>query len=185
MIYKNKNFEDEIDKKIEAHIKILPKVLQYNNEDLIDSFCTKKQVSKKEAKRLFRETKKFIWLCKLSMIKNELLSKNKKIKIVIDNNLLIIDEMWHSFILFTKDYTNFCVNYFGHYIHHAPTTKKERLAFEKKMKKDPQGQLLEIKEKMMEQMEFIDSYLGHRTVNLWYRSLSSKYTETFIKEISK
>jgi len=31
-----------------------------------------------------------------------------------------IDEMWHEFILFTKDYTQFCQLYFGEYLHHLP-----------------------------------------------------------------
>ncbi|MCD6074767.1 MAG: hypothetical protein K0Q70_1650 [Rhodospirillales bacterium] len=32
----------------------------------------------------------------------------------------IVDEAWHTFILFTRDYTEFCGRAFGAYLHHAP-----------------------------------------------------------------
>lgn len=35
-----------------------------------------------------------------------------------------VDEVWHSFILFTEAYTKFCQSIFGHYIHHAPNTSR-------------------------------------------------------------
>jgi hypothetical protein len=31
-----------------------------------------------------------------------------------------VDNMWHSFILFTKEYADFCQSNFGHFIHHEP-----------------------------------------------------------------
>jgi hypothetical protein len=35
-----------------------------------------------------------------------------------------VDEIWHSFILFTEEYTRFCNSIFGKYIHHAPNTSR-------------------------------------------------------------
>lgn len=32
----------------------------------------------------------------------------------------IVDEVWHAYILFTKDYAAFCDDVFGRFIHHAP-----------------------------------------------------------------
>ncbi len=34
--------------------------------------------------------------------------------------LLPIDDMWHTFILFTRDYAEFGQTYFGYFIHHQP-----------------------------------------------------------------
>lgn len=31
-----------------------------------------------------------------------------------------IDEYWHTFILFTREYTNFCEKVIGKYLHHKP-----------------------------------------------------------------
>jgi hypothetical protein len=34
---------------------------------------------------------------------------------------LRVDEVWHAFILYTVQYTDFCHRHFGRYIHHAPS----------------------------------------------------------------
>ena len=34
--------------------------------------------------------------------------------------ILRIDDMWHVFILHTRDYADFCDRYFGRFIHHQP-----------------------------------------------------------------
>lgn len=34
----------------------------------------------------------------------------------------IVDELWHVFIIFTKDYVDFCNNAYGYYFHHSPDT---------------------------------------------------------------
>lgn len=36
-----------------------------------------------------------------------------------------IDEAWHNFMLFSRDYMTFCVTNFGHYLHHQPFTAEE------------------------------------------------------------
>jgi len=38
-----------------------------------------------------------------------------------------IDEVWHSFILFTFEYQHFCKQVFGKFIHHAPQKNRESL----------------------------------------------------------
>ncbi|HLJ31969.1 MAG TPA: hypothetical protein VKU36_06020 [Candidatus Babeliales bacterium] len=37
-----------------------------------------------------------------------------------------VDNLWHSFILFTKEYADFCDKYIGFFIHHAPETETVR-----------------------------------------------------------
>lgn len=36
-----------------------------------------------------------------------------------------IDEFWHNHILYTKKYTQDCLNIFGHYLHHEPAGEGE------------------------------------------------------------
>lgn len=38
-----------------------------------------------------------------------------------------VDEVWHAFILFTREYTEFCRSIFGRYIHHAPNSSRSPL----------------------------------------------------------
>jgi hypothetical protein len=42
-----------------------------------------------------------------------------------------VDELWHTFITFTRDYARFCDDVAGHFIHHVPTAADS--------KDDPEG----------------------------------------------
>lgn len=35
----------------------------------------------------------------------------------------VVDDLWHEFILFTRDYQLFCQLAFGHFLHHTPAVK--------------------------------------------------------------
>ena len=37
-----------------------------------------------------------------------------------------IDEFWHNHILFTKNYTDDCLNIFGYYLHHEPAAPDQQ-----------------------------------------------------------
>jgi len=37
-----------------------------------------------------------------------------------------VDNLWHSFILFTNDYADFCTTHIGHFIHHVPEINEEK-----------------------------------------------------------
>jgi hypothetical protein len=37
-----------------------------------------------------------------------------------------MDELWHSFILFTKNYHEFCYLVAGHYINHVPSVPNDK-----------------------------------------------------------
>ncbi len=39
-----------------------------------------------------------------------------------------IDEVWHAFILFTREYAEFCQAAFGSFVHHVPRTSRSPLA---------------------------------------------------------
>ena len=43
-----------------------------------------------------------------------------------------VDNLWHSFILFTKEYEEFCNNYIGYFVHHMPEIDKENRSLEKR-----------------------------------------------------
>ena len=39
----------------------------------------------------------------------------------------LVDEVWHDFILFTREYAGFCQAAFGEFIHHVPRTSRDPL----------------------------------------------------------
>lgn len=76
---------------------------------LIKRFCAENNISKKEARDIFQETKKFLVLCANNRAANYSPSKE-------------VDDMWHQFMLHSRDYFNFC-ELLGGYIHHQPTAR--------------------------------------------------------------
>ncbi len=93
----------------------LEEVLAYRNELVINSFTSKMDVSREEAERIFLEVKRWLWY-----IATTTPTEQNPEAHAIDEPMFIIDEMWHTFILITRDYMAFCDQMFGRYIHHAP-----------------------------------------------------------------
>jgi hypothetical protein len=86
-----------------------------------------------------------------------------------------IDEMWHTFVLFTKDYAAFCERYFGHFVHHVPTTYREQRAARRR------GVAVERRRaeaRIRGAAAYICSTLGEATFVRWYDTLARKYTPT-------
>ena len=148
----------------------LEKIKSYNNEDLICRFLDIYEIDEAEAINIFEETKKWLWLC-----------SNAKFDLIIDDSLIIIDEMWHNFILFTKEYDAFCKEYLEVYIHHQPTTKLEKDNWNKDVLKS----ISELKKNLKNQYEYIYDNLGEETLNKWYVEIADKYTKDYIKTITK
>lgn len=78
----------------------------YQNPSLIERYSNKENVNTENAKLHFTALKKFL---KLSSDTSRPCFPSKD-----------IDEIWHNFILFTKDYQFFCNNYLNKFIHHIP-----------------------------------------------------------------
>eukprot|EP01124_Arcella_intermedia_P033094 TRINITY_DN784_c0_g1_i7.p1 TRINITY_DN784_c0_g1~~TRINITY_DN784_c0_g1_i7.p1 ORF type:complete len:272 (+),score=27.22 TRINITY_DN784_c0_g1_i7:31-816(+) len=62
-----------------------------------------------------REYRRFWVLCKVFPDINHVPSKS-------------VDEVWHAHILHTRDYARDCQQYFGCFLHHAPSYGEERMA---------------------------------------------------------
>jgi hypothetical protein len=64
-----------------------------------------------QAEVLLRDCSNFLWMA----------AKSSEVSVPSP----IIDEAWHVFILFTKEYMQFCHDHCGGYVHHAPHTGPE------------------------------------------------------------
>lgn len=97
---------------IELDVELLDEVMVYSNRGLAQRLQEKMEISHQEARALFDDMKRFLYLAATTptpLAPPEL-----------------IDEAWHNFILFTKDYADFCRKYFGKFIHHFPVLPEER-----------------------------------------------------------
>ncbi|AMP88838.1 hypothetical protein [Legionella pneumophila] len=89
----------------------LSELLHYKNEKIVTHFChSHPEYSMREGLILFEDLLAWMWLNKQRNLRGK--------KTYLFGPLLIIDEMWHSFILHTRDYVDFSMKYFGEYFHH-------------------------------------------------------------------
>jgi hypothetical protein len=91
----------------------LAEVLTYKNTSVVTQFCHHHdQYSQQESEQLFDDLLAWLWL------KNEREHNNKPTYLF--GPLLLLDKLWHIFILHTRDYLDFSLRYFGVYLHHEP-----------------------------------------------------------------
>ncbi len=151
--------------------------LECEKENLIiEGFMDRYDVSEKEAEEIFHETKKWLWLASQA---------DESSAVFIDKPLLIIDEMWHTFILHTRQYYNFCYKNFQKLIHHLPTPPSEKRKFQESLSDNPTQLIAEHEEKVRNQYNLIYDKLGPETLLKWYDSIAQKYTPEYISSIKK
>ncbi|MEK9201664.1 MAG: hypothetical protein AAB944_01700 [Patescibacteria group bacterium] len=83
--------------------------LAYRHPVLLKRFAKKHGLPVKTAEHQFIELKKFLVVC--GMMESSCSPSQG------------LDEIWHAFILHTRDYQEFCERYIGGFIHHRPTEK--------------------------------------------------------------
>jgi hypothetical protein len=147
-------------------------MLTYRNEDIISRFTDQFAIDDTSAELIFADTLRFMYLCQLPGI-------------FIPDHLLIIDEMWHNFILFTREYQKYCQTHFRRYFHHLPASKaekeKQRLANEA----DPEVARLEFSKKLSYVVSCAYDHLGPDVTHRWFREYPVTYSKTNINELRK
>lgn len=156
-----------------AALAPLKEVLDYKNDHVVRNFMKNFDVSYEDAALLFQETLKWLYLGAYVITNKE----HEKRRIAITDNIVVLDEMWHTFILFTNDYTHFCKKNFGFYIHHQPTTHEESNASIGEAQSNPNEYLKKVKEEYKQQLSLVYDILGKETVQLWYGTFADLYTK--------
>lgn len=159
----------------------LKEAVAYRNDEVVERFIGNYDLSREDAEQIFLETKKWVWL--LACATQDRRMGQRVPRLVIDNYLIFIDEMWHNFILFTKDYQEFCDENFGFFIHHNPTPQNIKEALRKDLNSD-QGldRILNIRK---EQYSYIYDRLGGETLELWYGEMCDQYPRHYFLKIAK
>ena len=105
----------------------LDDLLTYRNPLVVKRFSKQFPQYQNEAEKIFQDMLKYLWIGKKHAIdlKNNPHAVNLQFTTVMHKEMIIIDEMWHSFILITKQYADFCDHYFGEFIHHIPEVGEE------------------------------------------------------------
>jgi len=154
----------------------LEDVLAYQNDDVVIRFSTDNDISFDDSQEIFLETKRWLWICakrKIALDRGEIEFFN----IPLFNEAFIIDSMWHTFLLFSEDYLNFCQKYFGFYVHHYPKTHKETLKWRERIEKDPEGARLERRESLKKVYGYLYDELGPETLLKWCEDFPNRFKD--------
>jgi hypothetical protein len=106
----------------------LPTLLLYKNTYVLNRYAIDHPNNQLGSEEAFEELLKFIWLSQKHTSDKAQHPEEKELNFIcgIHAEMKEIDDMWHTFLLFTKDYMCFCQQYFGKYFHHLPTTEDIR-----------------------------------------------------------
>jgi len=163
-------------------MKTLEETINYKLNIVPYKFIENYNLNFEEANELFIETKKWIWLLAISNINREK-DKNVPTPLFIDSSMIFIDEMWHTFILFTYEYEKFCMECFGFFIHHYPTTKYEKDQFKQELTNNRELKIKEVTGNTKNQYSYIYDRLGKETLIKWYHEYPIKYSPPNIKKL--
>lgn len=108
----------------------LQQLIHYKNHKLIARYDKDYPNAQMPAEDALGELMKFIWLCMKHKTekKKQPLNQSLNFYCMIHPEMHDIDNMWHTFLLFTKDYQGFCNDYLGGiFFHHEPITDAQEL----------------------------------------------------------
>lgn len=137
----------------------LDKVLTYSHPGVIRRFCDEQHVSYERGEEVFQETLKWLYLC-YRYAKEE----PQGFVCSMHREILLLDEMWHCFVLHTIDYADFCEEHFGFFLHHVPNNDGE----------SPVPSDEELAAELTAFYGFVDEVLGEETLRAWYEE--GRYT---------
>ena len=95
------------------------KALAFDISPVLKRYIKEQNVSEETAKEHEQELKKFLVLCSLQVDRSFGISET-------------IDQLWHTFIVFTRAYSEFCREVCGRFIHHSPAENNRSIPVEEK-----------------------------------------------------
>ncbi len=164
-------------------IASLEEVMAYMNDDIIDKFMEHWDLSREETLDLFSEMKKWMWLSADSIYRTS--QGEEAVTLGITFSMTLLDEIWHTFILFTMPYQAFCKRYFGFYLNHGPTTGAEKRKALEEIERDPAAFQTKIEEDLAAQYGYIYDRLGPETLQKWYSDWTDQVTPEYLSQLRK
>lgn len=126
-------------------------VIYYQNKNVIARYCKEYNKSEEFANEVFFDLMKWLYVAKKC--------RDEGFGAQITSSLYEIDNMWHTFILFTRDYAQFCETYFNKFMHHEPNTSTND---------EPRIMSVNDKIELKRYLDILVNEFGEKTMNVWY-----------------
>lgn len=155
-------------------MKELSQVLLYKNEEVVFRFAEDFGVSEQDSQEIFQETLKWLWLCAYQSEEAEA-GRSQFVEVPLLGEFFALDLMWHTFILFTQDYHDFCQEYFSTFIHHIPQKRSDKDLWRSKMANAAETAKEERRKLVYSAYEVIYDLLGPETLSRWAEVFPEKF----------
>jgi hypothetical protein len=132
----------------------LEDVLRYRHPGVVRRYAKEHHATPEEAAELFRETLKWLYLCGRGASEGP-----GGLALAVHPEIEKIDWMWHTFLLFTRDYAEFCDRHFGFFLHHVPDEGEDE---------GPPPEEGAVRAALESQYAFVYDILGELTLTAWY-----------------
>lgn len=143
----------------------LQDVLSYSNEAVIKRFAAEYGFKKSEADIIFQDLLRWLWLNAVHTLELGSGASDVPHWLGIRTEQMVIDEMWHAFLLYTDEYRAFCDTYFGFFIGHLPNDNpSDRLSD------------AELENYLVSYLTYVEKHLGNTTVFRWFSTYGEKYS---------
>lgn len=96
---------------MEVRTDAVSRALEFQIDDVVARYMKDEGLTEEIAREHERELKRFLALCAMNPSAHYGMRGP-------------IDEIWHTFIMFTREYAQFCEHVSGRFIHHVPETGK-------------------------------------------------------------
>lgn len=97
-------------------------MISYKHPQVVRRFAKEYPNLAQDAELIFEDLMRFFWAGRLHEKAKNVDPSNPDLDFIyiMDEEMKSIDQMWHIFLLYTKDYMAFCEEHFGEYLHHLP-----------------------------------------------------------------
>ncbi len=155
-------------------------MLAYQHVHVVDKFLEAFAIPRPEAELLFDDVKRWLWLAR-----KRRLERSRQAALHVPPCLSLLDEMWHTFVLFTYEYASFCDEYLGAFVHHAPTTKAQKDALSAEYERDPAAAAHKRKEHDRVLVTLVVEELGTEVARRWFSDYARRYPPATIARLHK
>jgi hypothetical protein len=146
----------------------LDEVMLYRNPALVRYFAIEHGLKPVEAEELFADLKRWLWLCA---------NKDQAGPLSLFDEMRVVDLFWHTFLMFTGDYLEFCERYFGSPILHQPEPHQD--GQEAAAEQEAGDSLAEMRATIQQ----VNRQLGPEVATRWFREIPKQYGERFRKRL--